>query len=173
MLSFIKRYFVLVVVAALFAGAFLLNLSAGAPNETEVDYGGEEAASVEVNPAEDNRSADEDYFETFRREREEVRELEMQYLDEVIAVSATDAETLADAQSQKLALVENMEKEFTIESLVKAKGFEDAAVTFHAGAVNVVVKSEALSSEQVAQILDIVQKETGESADNIKVMTDS
>lgn len=173
MISFIKRYFVLVVVAALFAGAFLLNLSAGAPNETAVDYGGEEAASVEVNPAEDNRSADEDYFETFRREREEVRELEMQYLDEVIAVSATDAETLADAQSQKLALVENMEKEFTIESLVKAKGFEDAAVTFHAGAVNVVVKSEALSSEQVAQILDIVQKETGESADNIKVMTDS
>jgi len=173
MINFIKRYFVLVVVAALFAGAFLLSLSTGEPEKTEADYGMKEDVSIELSGLEDIPTAAEDYFETFRREREEVRELEMQYLDEVIAVSATDAETLADAQSQKMTLVENMEKEFTIESLVKAKGFEDAAVTFHAGTVNVVVKSEALSSEQVAQILDIVQKETGETADNIKVMTDS
>lgn len=170
MISFIKRYFVLVVVAALFAGAFLLNLTANEPKNADgVAAEQTDTVSVDVQEA----VQDEDYFETFRREREEVRALEMQYLDEVIAASVSDAETLADAQSQKMTLVDNMEKEFTIESLVKAKGFEDAAVTFHAGTVNVVVKSEALSSEQVAQILDIVQKETGETADNIKVMTDS
>ena len=96
----------------------------------------------------------------------------MEYLDEVIAASASDDETLADAQGQKLTLVENMEKEFTVESLIKAKGFEDAAVTFHAGTVNVVVKADELSDKQgVAQILEITKKETGEPAENIKVMT--
>ena len=112
-----------------------------------------------------------DYFATYRDDREQVRKLEMEYLDEVIAASASDDETLADAQGQKLTLVENMEKEFTVESLIKAKGFEDAAVTFHAGTVNVVVKADELSDKQVAQILEITKKETGEPAENIKVMT--
>ena len=62
-----------------------------------------------------------DYFATFRDDREQVRKLEMEYLDEVIAASASDDETLADAQGQKLTLVENMEKEFTVESLIKAE----------------------------------------------------
>ena len=43
---------------------------------------------------------DANYFEAFRQERSETRELEIGYLDEVIATSASDAETLADAQEQ-------------------------------------------------------------------------
>lgn len=41
---------------------------------------------------------------------------------------------------------------------------------FRSGTVNVVVDSETLSSEQVVQILDIVQRETGEGAGNIKIV---
>ena len=167
-MKIIKKYLVLIVVAVLFAGAFLLNIAANAKPEEQtedLDVLEEAAASAETSAA-----ASKDYFETFRQDREAVRELEMQYLDEVIAASASDQETLGDAQQQKLALVENMEKEFTIESVIKAKGFEDAAVTFHSGTVNVVVKCEELSDAQVAQILDIVKKETGEPADNIKIM---
>ena len=36
--------------------------------------------------------------------------------------------------------------------------------------MNVVVDCEMLTDEQVAQILDIVQRETGESAENVKVI---
>ncbi len=165
-MKLIKKYFVLAVVAVLFVGAFVLNLVAnGEGKDMDTDYG-ESTATAE--PTFEQTSGD--YFETFRKDREEVRELEMEYLDEVIAASASDQETLADAQRQKLALVENMEKEFTIESMIKAKGFEDAAVTFHSGTVNVVVKCDELSDGQVAQILDIVQGQTEESAENIKVM---
>lgn len=166
-MSFIKKYLVLAVVAVLFAGAFVLNIMA---NSKETS-GKNEAEVQETMEADVQSSAAEgDYFETFRKDREEVRKLEMEYLNEVIAVSASDQETLADAQRQKLVLVENMEKEFAIESMIKAKGFEDAAVTFHAGTVNVVVKCDSLEDSQVAQILDIVQGQTGEPAKNIKVM---
>lgn len=113
----------------------------------------------------------EQYFETFREDRENMREKELSYLETIILHDQTDAETLQDAQQQKLAIVDGMEKEFTVESLLKAKGFSDAAVTFHKGSVNVIIKTKELSDQEVAQILDIVCRETGEEANNIKIST--
>jgi len=170
MMSFVKKYFGLVLVAALAVVAFMVSVKSNG-GEVSAPAGAMQEAEAAGEDIPQEAAATGDYFENFRREREEVRKLEMEYLDEVIAASASDDETLSDAQQQKLALVNNMEKEFTIESLVKAKGFEDAAVTFHAGAVNVVVKGQELSEEQVAQILDIARQETGEPASSIKVMT--
>ena len=164
-MKFVKKYMVLAVVAVLFVAAFILNMVANDSETEKNDINTEFYTEGETEAV-----VSSDYFETFRQDREEVRKLEMEYIDEVIAASASDQETLADAQKQKLALVENMEKEFAIESMIKAKGFEDAAVTFHAGTVNVVVKSSELEESQVAQILDIVQGQTGEPAKNIKVM---
>ena len=114
----------------------------------------------------DSVAANENFFEAFREERESTRSLEIEYLDEIIAASANDSETLKDATEQKLRLVANMEAE----SMIRAKGFSDAAVTFHKGSVNVVIATEELSSEEVAQILDIVKRETGEKTENIKIM---
>lgn len=164
-MKLVKKYMVLAVVAVLFVAAVILNMVANDSETEKNDINTELYTEGETEAV-----VSSDYFETFRQDREEVRKLEMEYIDEVIAASASDQETLADAQKQKLALVENMEKEFAIESMIKAKGFEDAAVTFHAGTVNVVVKSSELEESQVAQILDIVQGQTGEPAKNIKVM---
>ena len=110
------------------------------------------------------------FFDSFRSERDAARTQEIAYIDSIIEQGA-DAETMADAQQQKLSIVDNMEKEMTIESLLKAKGFADAAVTLHAGSVNVILSAEALSDEQVAQVLDIIVRETGEKTDNVKITT--
>lgn len=110
-----------------------------------------------------------DYFASFRSNREAVRAKELEYLDAIITDSRTNEETLKDAQEQKIDIINNMEKEFTMESLLMAKGFRDAAVTLHQGTVNVIVDSEPLSSEQAAQILDIVLRETEVKAENVKV----
>ena len=110
------------------------------------------------------------FFESFRKERDSTRAQEIAYIDTIIEQGA-DAETMADAQQQKLSIVDGMEKEMTIESLLRAKGFSDAAVTLHAGSVNVILSSEELVDEQVAQVLDIIVRETGEPAENIKITT--
>ena len=110
------------------------------------------------------------FFESFRSERDTTRAQEIAYIDSIIEQGA-DAETMADAQQQKLSIVNHMEKEMTVESLLKAKGFSDAAVTLHAGSVNVVLSAETLSEEQVAQVLDIVVRETGEKTENVKITT--
>jgi len=116
-------------------------------------------------------SGEEDYFAVFRTDRENVRNKELEYLETIILHEKTDAETLADAQRQKIEIVTCMEKEFTVENLLKSKGFSDVAVTFHKGSVNVVLDAETLSQEQVAQILDVVRRETGEPSENIKIST--
>lgn len=117
-----------------------------------------------------SRAADPNFFAAYREERDNVRTQELAYLDAIVAQGG-DAETLSDAQKQKLDLINAMETELTVENLVRAKGFSDVIVSMHQGNVNVVVGAETLSDEQVAQILDIVLRETGKTAENVKIST--
>ncbi len=120
--------------------------------------------SAQAKPSEVN------FFAAYREERDSTRTQELAYLDAIVAQGA-DTETLSDAQKQKLELVNAMETELTVENLVRAKGFSDVIVSIHKGNINVVVGTESLNDEQVAQILDIVLRETGKSAENVKIST--
>ena len=110
------------------------------------------------------------FFDIYRSERDSVRTQELAYLDAIVAQGGDEA-TLSEAQKQKMTLVGCMESELNTENLIRAKGFEEVIVAMHNGSVNVIVDADALTDEQVAQILDIVLRETGETAENIKVST--
>lgn len=159
----VKKYAAIAAAAILLAGVVYLSCSLNK---------GKKPANADANaaPKAESAAVDENFFEAFRAERESTRTLEIEYLDEIIAAGANDSETLKDATEQKLRLVADMEAEFSAESMIRAKGFSDAAVTFHKGSVNVVIAAEELTSEEVAQILDIVKRETGEKTENIKIM---
>lgn len=109
------------------------------------------------------------YFEDFRDERNTVRGQEIDYLRMIINAEDSDKETLQNAQSRLMELVESMEREFSIESMIRSKGFLDAAVTLRNNSISVVIKGESLSDEEVARILDIVRGETGAPASKIKI----
>jgi stage III sporulation protein AH len=111
------------------------------------------------------------FFDDFRKERAASLEKEIQYLDAIINDKNTDKETLADAQQRKMELASSMETETTLEGLIKAKGFADAIVTISKGSVNVIVKTATLTQQQAAQIMDVVKRESGESGENIKIIT--
>lgn len=159
----VKKYAAIAAAAILLAGVVYFSCSLNK---------GKKPANADANaaPKAESAAVDENFFEAFRAERESTRTLEIEYLDEIIAAGANDSETLKDATEQKLRLVADMEAEFSAESMIRAKGFSDAAVTFHKGSVNVVIAAEELTSEEVAQILDIVKRETGEKTENIKIM---
>ena len=110
------------------------------------------------------------FFDMYRSERDSVRTQELAYLDAIVAQGGEEA-TLSEAQKQKMTLVDCMESELNTENLIRAKGFEEVIVSMHNGSVNVIVDADALTDEQVAQILDIVLRQTGETAENIKVST--
>lgn len=110
------------------------------------------------------------FFTDYRSERNSVRAQEVAYLDSIIQNTATKQETLDEAQARKLELTDMMEKEVTVEGLLRAKGFSQAIVTLSPESVNVVVADASVTSQQVAQILQIVQNETGQPAQNVKII---
>ena len=109
-------------------------------------------------------------FADFRTERERVRTQEITSIDSIINNANTDTQTLAEAQKMKLEIADIMEKELLIEGLLKAKGFEDAVITLSENSVNVIVKEKDLTQQQVAQVVEIVLRETENmTAENIKI----
>ena len=123
----------------------------------------------------DNTPADanavtETFFAAYRSDREATRESEFLYLDAIITSETSSAEAKKAAEEQKLGLVERMEKELQLETLIKSKGFEDAIVTMSESGVNVVVGAPEVTAEQAAQILDIVQTETTFKAADVKII---
>ena len=112
----------------------------------------------------------ETFFAAYRSDREATRESEFLYLDAIISSETSSQEAKDAAEEQKLGLVERMESELQLETLVKSKGFEDAIVPLSDSGVNVVVGSAELTDIQAAQIYDIVTSETSFGVGDIKII---
>ena len=110
------------------------------------------------------------FFTTYRTDRQSTRDQEMAYYDAIIASATSSAEAKASAESKREDIVANMELELVTEGLIKAKGFEDVIVTSSTSCINVIVKSAELTSAEVAQIVTIVQQQSGADLDNIKII---
>ena len=61
------------------------------------------------------------------------------------------------------------ESENTIESLIKAQGFQDCVVYLNDTSANIVVKSDGLIPAEAAQIKDILLTEVTIPAENIRI----
>lgn len=110
------------------------------------------------------------FFVTYRTDRQSTRDQEIAYYDAIIASASSSPEAKANAETKKQELVYNMEMELVTEGLIKAKGFDDVIVTSASGCVNVIVKSAKLTSNEVAQIVSIVQEQSSVGLDNIKII---
>ena len=163
-----KRVLTAVGLCLLLAAAVVTNIIVNKGKDRTKETGTQNTEAVSQVSAAGRTQAD--FFASYRDERDSVRTQELAYLDAIVAQGA-DAETLSDAQQQKLELVNAMETELTVENLVRAKGFSDVIVSIHKGNISVVVGADTLNDEQVAQILDIVLRETGKSAENVKIST--
>jgi len=123
-------------------------------------------------PAAEQASTDmeEDVFEVFRQEREDVRAKELTYIESVISSEEVSAEVRDEAQQQKLTLAKMMEQELSCEGIIMSKMGYDAVVSMSDENVSIVIDAEELGENEVAQIADIVIGATGAKAQNIKVM---
>ncbi|MBR3927637.1 MAG: SpoIIIAH-like family protein [Clostridia bacterium] len=109
-------------------------------------------------------------FEEFRLERTRVRELETVQLTQLMNDPGVNEETRLEAARALNEMGRQMEAETTIEGILKMRGHEDAVVTVHAGSVNVVLKTGADDKNECAFILDLVLRETGQTAGNVKII---
>lgn len=111
-----------------------------------------------------------DYFETAKKDREDVRENAAEAIEELLDSKNLSAEDKKSALAKIEALGANIEKESNIETLLKAKGFDKAVAIIGDSGISIVVKSEGLTSQQTLQIQDIVMGETDIPLSNIKII---
>ena len=110
------------------------------------------------------------FFSTYRVDRQTTRDQEISYYDAIIASESSSAEAKTLSETKKAQLIAAMELELVTEGLIKAKGFEDVIVTTTTSSINVIVKSGTLEATQVAQIVEVIQEQTGAELDNIKII---
>ena len=112
------------------------------------------------------------YFTQYRSERLTTRNEELLQLDEIIASASVDSAERAEALSMKIELTEITEKELLLENLIKAYGFEDAVVVIglESQNVNVIAKSESLTTDDAILIYSIVSEEANVSPENVKII---
>ncbi|HEY8390761.1 MAG TPA: SpoIIIAH-like family protein [Clostridia bacterium] len=109
------------------------------------------------------------FFETYRSDRLETRNQTIMYLDAIINSEASSEADKAAAQAEKLKIATAMNQELVIEGLIKAQGFEDCVVTTGAN-INVIIKSDPLTEDELIQILYIVTEETGKQPSEINII---
>ena len=79
-------------------------------------------------------------------------------------------EAKAEAAEKIAKIATDIQNEANIETLVKAKGFEDCVAVIAEGSVSVVVKAETLQAKDAAQILAIVYETTGISPEKVSII---
>jgi stage III sporulation protein AH len=72
-----------------------------------------------------------------------------------------------EAVNSMITLTENAQKESDAQMLLEAKGFTQAVVSISGNTVDVMVEATTLTTAETAQIIDIVQRKTEVSPENI------
>ena len=67
--------------------------------------------------------------------------------------------------------MKRQETEQRLEGILAIRGFDGALVTVSDASVNVILRAEALTRRETAVILDLVLRETGVTAGNVKILT--
>lgn len=157
----------LAALALLFAVAFGIRLFSG-NTEPVVSIQMESAAPA----AEEAQSAAQtgDFFKDFRAQRETARADEIALLDSIVQRENAPEDSVKKADERRIELTRFTEQERAIEKLLVAKGFEDAAAFVQEGTATIVVKKEKLTDEEIARILEMAMRQTGQEASNIKII---
>ncbi|MBQ9747323.1 MAG: SpoIIIAH-like family protein [Clostridia bacterium] len=130
----------------------------GDPSGTpgDVQAGTNDKGDESGTPAGKDDASTADFFAASQIERQRARDEAIEVLQGVV----DDAASLDVAKEQALAdiaaIAATIETEANIESLIKAKGFEECVAVINGDKANIIVKSEGLQPNQLSQILEIV-----------------
>ena len=112
-----------------------------------------------------------DYFSESRSAREKARTAALEEITENIKLAGGDESLLSAAAEQSAAIARRQTAEANIETLLKAKGFNETLAVIGENDVNVIVKTNELSANQTLQIQDIAAAQSGYGLDKVKILT--
>ncbi len=111
-----------------------------------------------------------EYFTEAKLSKDNSRSRALEILNQTAANESFDGDVRKQAQDKIVSLAESTEKETVIENVAKAKGYKDISVYIDGSNVEVIVKKENFSGEDVKTIKEIITSELNTSAKNIKII---
>jgi len=118
----------------------------------------------------DGSEEENNYFTSTILTRKQSRDEAIDVLKLVTENEDATESAKAEAAEKISKIAVDIQNEANIESLVKAKGFEECVAVIAEDSVSVIVKAESLQANQAAQILAIVYETTGISPENISII---
>ncbi len=110
------------------------------------------------------------YFSAMQIDRQRSRDEAMETLQTVIDSADSMPDVKEQAYSDMMTIANNITVESNVQSLVMAKGFRECVAVMGSDRINVIVATDGLLTNEVAQITEIAMKETGFSADKITIV---
>ena len=111
----------------------------------------------------------EDYFTSCKIERNNIFSQTIEIYENMLESSSITNEQKAIAQNEIQKTTQIQNSILIAENLLKIKGFEDVVIFVNNDNVSVIVKSDNLTQEQVAQIQNIVSREFAVGSENINI----
>ncbi|PRX26906.1 stage III sporulation protein AH [Orenia metallireducens] len=118
----------------------------------------------------DTKNKGKDFFVEYRIDRDQARSEQINLLREMINNPNSDKNLKSKAQERLLTLTNNIEKEMEIESLVRARGYQDGIAFIHDKSIELIICTEALKKEDVAKLGDIIKNSTNINLQNITII---
>ena len=175
-----KRSVAVIASLALICGALVVNYALGGGSNIAAEAGGAPPAEAAADADKDNiektgsgaaaGDTDAEYFQSASVSRRRARDESL----EVLQLVADSEDALQESKDSALAsiskIASQIEQESNIESLIVAKGFENCIALVSDDSATIIVQSDGLMPNEVAQITEIICSETSLPAASVKIV---
>lgn len=161
-----KKNLVVVLAVLVIGGAVYVNYLLFKDPINDIGYGENNMEDVygeiSASDAEASLNAESDtYFSSTILSRQKARDEALSVLQTVVESSEAMSETKAQAFADISQIASDIECEANIETLIEAKGFDDCVAVINGGTANIIVKTDGLRANDIAQINEIVYEQAG------------
>ena len=114
------------------------------------------------------------FFAPGRSDRQPTRNYEIAELNSILQMEGDEyADARKNALQQKQNIIDAMETELLLETLLRAQGFDDVLVTVNASSdnVSVIVDKDELTREDTVRIYNIIATEAKVAPEYVKILS--
>ncbi|MBQ7123135.1 MAG: SpoIIIAH-like family protein [Oscillospiraceae bacterium] len=166
-----KHIAVASMVLMLSAAVYINYLYAAGDIESFVDAGKNYGDSILVDGSADEEITDTSaYFSEARVSRQQSRDEAVATIENLYVSAENDTEQVSVLAEKASQIASNMELETKIETMMKAKGFEDCIVYISGEYADVIVQTEGLIPTEAAVIKEAIIQETSVPVENISIV---
>lgn len=116
-------------------------------------------------------STDDDYFTKSKLERDTMYSQMLESYENILN-STNSLETQRQSATDEIKKINDTKNSIMIcENLIQTKGFENSIIFVNEDSISVIIKSDELTQEEVAQIQNIISREMNAEIENIHIST--